>query len=94
MSGGHFYTNKFQIIDAADEIGEICDQNDSLEPDHYGDPVGRGYSPEVLERLREAEATLRRAAIMLNRVDYLLSGDDGPESFLERWDEELNGPIA
>lgn len=94
MSGGHFYTNKFQIIDDADEIAEIVEQNGSTELDRYGDPIGRGYSPDVLERLREAEATLRRAAIMLNRVDYLLSGDDGPESFLDRWDEELNGPIA
>lgn len=94
MSGGNFYVRTIQLKDAADEIGEIIDQNESTELDRYGDPIGRGYGPDVLERMREAEATLRRAAIMLNRVDYLLSGDDGPESFLERWDEELNGPIA
>lgn len=94
MSGGYFNVRDYWLLDAADEIGEVISQNDSTELDRYGDPIGRGYSPEVLERLREAEATLRRAAIMLKRVDYLLSGDDGPESFLERWDEELNGPIA
>lgn len=94
MSGGYFYISHFGIIEEADEIGTVIRQNDSAELDDYGDPIGRGYSPEVLERLREAEATLRRAAIMLNRVDYLLSGDDGPESFLKRWGEELNGPIA
>lgn len=94
MIGGHFNVRDYWLLDAADEIGTVIRQNDSTELDRYGDPIGRGYSPEVLDRMREAEATLRRAAIMLKRVDYLLSGDAGPESFLERWDEELNGPIA
>ena len=33
--------------------------------------------------------TCRRAAAMSQRVDWLVSDDDGPDSFLERWDIEL-----
>jgi len=35
---------------------------------------------------------LRKAAIYAQRIDWLLSGDDGEESFLERLKEELDAP--
>ena len=31
----------------------------------------------------------RMAGAMAHRVDWLVSDDDGPDNFLERWDEEL-----
>jgi hypothetical protein len=47
------------------------------------------YSDEVIEKFKEAVRCLKMAQIYAHRVDYLLSGDDGEESFLERLDEEL-----
>ena len=42
---------------------------------------------EIQEKMKDAIKILRTAAIYAHRIDWLLSGDDGEESFLER----LNG---
>jgi hypothetical protein len=47
------------------------------------------YSDEVIEEFKRAVYFLRKAQIYAHRVDYLLSGDDGEESFLKTLDEEL-----
>ncbi|MGE4340542.1 MAG: hypothetical protein AB7E55_32020 [Pigmentiphaga sp.] len=51
--------------------------------------IGRHFPPDIIARLREAVVTLRRAGVMARRIDYLLSGDDGQDSFLRRLAEEL-----
>lgn len=48
------------------------------------------YPDEVIERFKEAVTILRKAEIYAQRVDWLLSGDDGEESFLKRLEEDLN----
>ena len=40
--------------------------------------------------MREAIKQLKIAAVYAQRVDWLLSGDDGEESFIERLEENLN----
>jgi hypothetical protein len=47
------------------------------------------YPDEVIAKFKEAVHYLRVAEIYAQRVDWLLSGDDGEESFMERLDEEL-----
>jgi hypothetical protein len=47
------------------------------------------YSDEVIEEFKRAVYFLRKAQIYAHRIDYLLSGDDGEESFLKTLDEEL-----
>jgi hypothetical protein len=47
------------------------------------------YAPETLAKFRECETTLRKAGIMLQRVDYLACGDDGEDTFHKRWDTEV-----
>lgn len=47
------------------------------------------YPPEVIERFREGLRILRRAYIYAQRIDWLLSCDDGEDDFIERLDEEL-----
>lgn len=75
MSGGHFDYIQFRIDEAATDVGVLVKANN--------------YPPEVIEKFKEAQLTLRKAATMLNRVDYLVSGDDGEESFMKRWDDDL-----
>lgn len=48
-----------------------------------------GYPPEVVEKFREAECVLRMAYVYAQRIDWLLSGDDGEDSFLECLKEDL-----
>ena len=77
MSGGHFDYNQYRIEDVAREIEEIIEKN----------PYD--YSPEILEKLKEASWTIHQAAEMAQRIDWFFSGDDGEESFVERWQNEV-----
>ena len=46
-------------------------------------------SSETLNEFRKGVKLLRKAYIYAQRIDWLLSGDDGEESFHERLKEEL-----
>ncbi len=77
MSGGHFDYLQFRIEDVAGDLKrEIADHLTNDES-------------ITTERLKETVLTLEKAAIMLHRVDWLFSGDDGEESFNQRWEEDL-----
>lgn len=89
ISGGHFDYSEHHITDIADSIETLIRNNEDDSKDNWGEVRGRFYPQEVLDKFRIAEATLRFAAAMAHRVDYLVSGDDGEDSFLRRWDEDL-----
>jgi len=47
------------------------------------------YPAEVIEEFKNAVRALRIAEVYAQRVDWLLSGDDGEESFLTRLKSDL-----
>ena len=77
MSGGHFNYTQFHFEDIAREIEKLILNNEY------------DYSIDTLNKFKKAAETCRKAAIMVQRVDYLVSDDDGEESFHKRWKEEL-----
>ena len=89
MSGGHFQYQQHSIGDIADSIKEIIETNDSKEINRWGEPVGRGYSPEVIARLEEGVRCLEKAFVYAQRADWLFSSDDSEKSFIERLEKEL-----
>jgi len=89
MSGGAFDYNQYKIGYIADEVEQLIRENGKHEIDEYGDNVGHFYSEETIEKFMEAEKTLRRAQVMAQRIDWLVCGDDGEDSFHRRWHEEL-----
>jgi hypothetical protein len=89
MSGGHFDYQQYRIEDMARDIDELIQSNDDETPHEYGGTIGRFYPPEIIERFKETAHTLRQAAEMAQRVDWLVSADDGEESFLRRWKKEV-----
>ena len=59
-------------------------------PDEDGnEPFYPGYTEETLQEFRRGIAVLKRAIVYAQRIDWLLSGDDGEESFHKRLKEEL-----
>ena len=76
MSGGHFDYHQYRIREIAESVEDII-QNYK-------------YPPEVLEKIKEGLDVLKKAEIYTQRIDWLVSGDDGPETFLERLKEDLN----
>jgi hypothetical protein len=89
MSGGHFDYMQYRIEDIARGIEELIASNDDESLNEWGDRRGHGYSPETIKKFKLAVDSLRIAATMAQRIDWLVSGDDGEESFHRRWDEEL-----
>jgi len=92
MSGGAFDYNQYRIEDIAREIQALIETNDDQTPDQYGGTVGNNYPPAIIAKFTETVHALKRAAEMVQRVDWLVSGDDGQESFLSRWEREVRKP--
>ena len=105
MSGGRFDYQQHRFYEIAESIQSIIDKNgrqmthnelmdnfitkDMLESNprlgyYYS------YSPEVIEKFKEGVELIRKAYVYAHRIDWLISGDDGEESFLKRLEEELN----
>ena len=43
----------------------------------------------MIDEFKKGLDLLRKAAIYTQRIDWLVSGDDGRESFIERLEEDL-----
>ena len=84
MSGGHFGYQQYKLEDMADEIRNLIALNES--PTFNKEEK---YSAETIAKFLEADKALRLAAVMVHRIDWLVSGDDGEESFHERWNEDM-----
>lgn len=109
MSGGAFDYNQYKIGYIADQIEETVIKNgvektpEELKDESWRDPdwyekypedkFHQKYPDEVIEKMKEAIKALRIAQVYAQRVDWLLSGDDGEESFLRRLEEDLKDLI-
>jgi hypothetical protein len=89
MSGGHFDYKNFCINGIADDIQHVIDNNKNKTPSEWGGTIGCFYPAAVIKQLKKAVKVLKQASVYAHRVDYLLSGDDGEESFLQRLKEDL-----
>lgn len=90
MSGGYIGYHQHRLTDIAFEIEELIAMNNCQALDRFGEKIGNGYPQEIIEKFEEAVHTLRQAAEMVQRIDYLLSGDDGQDTFLRLWEEEID----
>jgi len=105
MSGGSFQYDQYKIGYIADQIEEVIIKNgvkktpEDLKQEGWRDPdwykkypedlSHYKYPDEVIEKMKEAVRALKIAQEYAQRVDWLLSGDDGEESFLSRLEENL-----
>jgi hypothetical protein len=106
MSGGQWDYNQDKIGYIADDIEEIIENNGKEKteeelrdegwryPNWYKeypeDKFHYKYPDDVIEKFKEGVNLLRKAQIYAHRIDWLLSGDDGEESFIKRLNDELD----
>jgi hypothetical protein len=98
MSGGHFDYQQYHLQYIAEKIQKIIDRNGKpIEPkDRFSyydideDATYEEYSEETIKEFQNAVKYLLIAKEYAQRVDWLLSGDDGEDSFHERLKEDLN----
>ena len=104
MSGGRFEYNQYKIRMIADDIEqEIINSGRKKTPEEiksyyrdsdwyekYPEDLNHyEYPQEIIEEFKNAVLALHTAEVYAQRVDWLLSGDDGNESFLKRLKEDL-----
>ena len=89
MSGGHFNYNQYLLNEIIDEIDQLVHVNGKYRTDDYGYDITQHYSEETIKRFKEAAIAVRKAFVYIHRIDWLVSDDDGEESFHERLNEEL-----
>jgi len=90
MSGGAFDYEQYKISRIADQIEHEIYHNSSDELNEYGDKRGNFFSDETIVEFKHAVELLRRAEIYATRIDWLLSGDDGENTFHERLKRDLD----
>ena len=106
MSGGAFDYKQYELRYIADQIEQTIVRNglektkEELKEEGWRDPdwyekypedkFYYKYPDEVIEKMKEGVEILKKAEIYAQRIDWLLSGDDGEESFLRRLEEDLN----
>ena len=60
-------------------------------PDENGEtPYYPDYSEETLQEFRRAIDVLKRASVYAHRIDWLISGDDGEETFHKRLKKDFD----
>lgn len=89
MSGGHFEYNQWKIQMIADEIEQLIIDNDSDEKNEYGETKGYHFTEDTITQFKSALALLKVSYVYAQRIDWLVSGDDGEDSFHRRLKEDL-----
>jgi len=89
MSGGHFQYKQWEISNIADEVEQLILTNGSGEKDQWGDRMGCHFSPETIEEFKKGLVVLRQAYVYAQRIDWLVCGDDGEDSFHRRLKFEM-----
>ena len=94
MSGGHFNYKQYEIEQIAEEVEQLILDNDSNDLDEYGYTKGTHFNKDTINEFRIGLEYLRKAYVYAQRIDWLVSADDGEDSFhirLKRELEKLNG---
>jgi hypothetical protein len=91
MSGGTFNYDQYKLRYIADVIEQSILQNGKKREykDTWEDEYHYEYPDEVIEKFKIAIEKIREAEIYAHRIDWLLAGDDGEETFLERLEQDL-----
>lgn len=89
MSGGHFEYDQYKITQIAGELDSLIVHNGSQDRDQYGDLRYQEYPPDIVDAFKAAANKLREAYVYAMRIDWLLSGDDGEDSFRSRLTSDL-----
>ena len=106
MSGGRWDYIEYRFTDVVEDMKRLINRNGKLKTleemkeeawrivewyeKYPEDRYHHKYPDKVIEKFKEGIEIIEKAQIYIQRFDYLLSGDDGEDSFLERLEEELS----
>lgn len=75
----------------SDEIYEVKSYTyEEYEPDENGEiPYYPDYTPETIQEFKNGIDILKKASVYAQRIDWLISGDDGEDTFHKRLKQDL-----
>lgn len=88
MSGGSMDYKQFYLDDMADYLEDIVRVGRVVSWED-GKNVYDHYPPDIEQAFLKGARKLREARVYAHRADWLISGDDGEDSFRKRLKEEL-----
>ena len=65
------------------------DETKYIKEHHHTVPNRNGYSKETIGKIKHGVILLMKAEVYAQRIDWLLSGDDGENEFRQRLREDL-----
>ena len=89
MSGGFFDYSQYTLNQIVTDIEDEIYYNDSEEVNEYNEKRGNGFSEDTMQEFKLAVWYLKQALVYTQRIDWLLSADDGEETFHERLKKDL-----
>lgn len=89
MSGGHFNYDQYKIGYIADEVEQLIRYNGSEEKDEWGYNRHSTFDEKTIDKFIEGLLMLRMAQVYAQRIDWLVSGDDGEDSFISRLKNDI-----
>ena len=106
MSGGHWDYIQYRFTDVIEDINSLIEKNGKEKtkeelknegyrhPDWYEEYPEDKYHPEypsdVIEEFKKGVDIIAKAQVYMQRMDWLLSGDDGNENFIKRLKDDLD----
>jgi len=78
MSGGHYDYDQHRIGYIIEQLKEDIDENKDV------------FSINTINKFKKGLGILEQAQVYAQRIDWLMSGDDGEESFHSRLKEDLD----
>ena len=85
MSGGHFDYKQYTLLDLSDQIMQVIVKNNIKNDWDYA----TNYSAETIAVFAATVKLLDLCAVSVTRIDYLLSSDDGEDTFHERLKKDI-----
>ena len=85
MSGGYFDYQQYRLLDIINKL----DEREARIKDDDNDAYVLTVDESVEDLIQDAKVLAQLAQIFLQRVDWLLSGDDCEETFKKRIKEDL-----
>jgi hypothetical protein len=105
MSGGHWEYLQYRFTDVSEDIEKLVVKNgqpktaEEKKYENWNDDEWNEKYPEenfhyrypdnVIEEFKKGAEIIRLAQIYMQRIDWLISGDDGEESFISRLEDDL-----
>jgi hypothetical protein len=84
MSGGHFKYKQYEIGSIANEVEYLIRNNTNEGLNDLGEKEGTFYNEDTIARFKQGLRYLKLAQIYAHRIDWLVSCDDGEDTFNRR----------